>query len=156
MTFEDNILDAGQMRDNSEYRPNIVEYTVEGITRLGHYIIDHIARYVLLIFFVYLFEAIGTDLGNLALLCYIPYFIYYPLMEFYFGKTIGKILTKSTVVSKDGGKITFGQAVGRSLCRLIPFNSFSFLGASAIGWHDRISKTRVVSDTFFEYHRKYD
>jgi hypothetical protein len=38
----------------------------------------------------------------------------------------------------------FGTMVLRSLCRLIPFEPFSFLGSDARGWHDSITKTRVV------------
>ena len=77
-------------------------------------------------------------------------------MEFSLGKTVGKMLTKSTVVREDGGRITLGQAFGRSLCRLIPFDAFSFLGSTAVGWHDSISKTRVVKDVFLEHNSEYD
>ena len=71
-------------------------------------------------------------------------------MEFFFGKTVAKMMTKSTVVNENGGKIIFRQAILRSLCRFIPFNLFSFLGSKGIGWHDRISKTRVVNDSFLK------
>jgi len=44
----------------------------------------------------------------------------------------------------DGNKPSFGLILGRSLSRIIPFDALSFLGANAIGWHDTISKTRVI------------
>jgi len=147
MNLSDNVLDFGEIASTE---PNIVEYTVEGITRFGHYIIDHLVRSAIFIPLTYFLEVTDTPETDIIQLIYIPFFLYYPLMEFYFGKTVGKMLTKSTVVNIDGGKITLGQAVGRSLCRFIPFNIFSFLGVSAVGWHDSITKTRIVSDTFFK------
>ena len=157
MAFNDDVLDFGEMRDDAQYEPNVVEYTVEGITRFGHYIIDHIVRSFIMVTCAFLLEGISPNSGNGILLAYlIPYLLYYPLMEFYYGKTVGKMLTKSTVVRADGGKITLGQAVGRSLCRFIPFNAFSFLGVTAIGWHDSISQTRVVNDTFLHHNLEYD
>jgi hypothetical protein len=53
-----------------------------------------------------------------------------------------KIITGSLVVSRDLTKPSTGSIVARSLARLIPFNSISFLGKT--GWHDSISNTTVV------------
>ena len=63
------------------------------------------------------------------------------------GKTLGKLITGTKAVNEDGSKLTFGKAVGRTLCRFIPFEVFSFLGGQdrPKGWHDRIPKTIVVS-----------
>jgi len=70
--------------------------------------------------------------------------LYYVVLEGLTGRTIGKLLTGTKVVAEEGGVPTFGQIVGRSLSRLIPFEPFSFLGKQPIGWHDTIPKTRVV------------
>ncbi|WP_445354558.1 RDD family protein [Microbulbifer sp. EKSA008] len=69
------------------------------------------------------------------------------LPEYFFGKTPAKFITRTKVVNLEGGKITMGQALGRSLIRLVPFEPFSFLGRSGStrGWHDSWSKTRVIS-----------
>ena len=43
---------------------------------------------------------------------------------------------------ENGTKPRFGQVIGRTLCRFVPFEAFSFFGER--GWHDKIPKTRVV------------
>lgn len=78
-------------------------------------------------------------IANLALMI-----AYYTLSEGIFGKTLGKLATGTRVVGMDGLKIPMGKAFTRSLCRLIPFEAFSFLGSNARGWHDSITKTWVI------------
>lgn len=34
----------------------------------------------------------------------------------------------------------------RTLCRLIPFEALSCLGEKSRGWHDRLSRTWVISE----------
>jgi len=48
------------------------------------------------------------------------------------------------VVDERGNKISFGKAALRSLCRIIPFEAFSFLGEEGRGWHDTITNTYVI------------
>lgn len=71
--------------------------------------------------------------------------IYYSAFEVLTGRTIGKFITKTKVVDESGNSPDFGTIVVRSLCRFIPFEQFSFLGDTNTGWHDRLSKTRVVN-----------
>ena len=71
-------------------------------------------------------------------------FAYYIVLEGYFGVTIGKLVTGTRVVSKDGGQPSFGAIVGRTFARFVPFEPFSFLGGSSSGWHDTWSGTRVI------------
>jgi uncharacterized RDD family membrane protein YckC len=61
------------------------------------------------------------------------------------GKTIGKFVTKTTVVNDDGTPITMGTGVLRGLCRMVPFEAFSAFGGYP--WHDKWTKTRVVLDS---------
>ena len=68
---------------------------------------------------------------------------YYILLEGTTGRTVGKLVMGTKVVSASGGVPTFGQIVGRSFARLVPFEPFSFLRSNS-GWHDRWSGTRVV------------
>jgi len=70
--------------------------------------------------------------------------LYYIPLEAAFGRTLGKLITGTKVVNEAGGTPTFGQIVGRTLCRFIPFEAFSFLSQEARGWHDSIPKTYVV------------
>ncbi|MEO7975970.1 RDD family protein [Flavobacterium sp.] len=87
---------------------------------------------------------LGWNLIGLSILI-----IYYTLTEGIFGRSIGKFITGTTVVDENGVKINFGTAFKRSLCRLIPFDNFSFLG-SGRGWHDSIADTYVVEKKALE------
>jgi uncharacterized RDD family membrane protein YckC len=73
-------------------------------------------------------------------------FLYYFLMEKTTGRTIGKFVTRTKVVSTDGNTPTTKQIAQRSLARLVPFEAFSFLGGDT-GWHDRWTDTSVVDNT---------
>jgi hypothetical protein len=65
--------------------------------------------------------------------------IYYLFFEVVFLQTVGKLHNNSFVAYKDN---RFSRIIGRTLCRLIPFEAFSFLGKK--GWHDSLSGTQVV------------
>lgn len=79
----------------------------------------------------------------LIIICYI-------ILEGLSQKTIGKLITRTIVVTENGEKPEIGLIIKRSFCRLIPFNALSFLGSDAKGWHDSISKTYVVDIKKFE------
>ena len=69
---------------------------------------------------------------------------YYNLFEAWFGKSPAKFITRTRVLTLRGEKPGWLDIMGRSLCRIIPFDAFSFLfGAD---WHDRFSRTIVVSE----------
>jgi uncharacterized RDD family membrane protein YckC len=70
--------------------------------------------------------------------------IYYTVFEGIFNTTAGKCATNTTIVNERGERPHFGQILGRTFCRLIPFEAFSFFAAGARGWHDSISNTWVV------------
>ena len=78
------------------------------------------------------------------LIVYITTILYYLLFEFYTGKTIGKLITKTIVVNENGNKPSFNSILWRTLSRIIPFDGLSFLGSSS-GWHDNLSKTIVIN-----------
>jgi len=75
---------------------------------------------------------------------------YYYLTELYFSRSIAKFLTQTFVIMKDGSKPNYKTILKRTLCRLIPFEAFSFLGGTAGGWHDSMSETFVVKKVEFE------
>ncbi len=91
-------------------------------------------------------EEILEDDLQLNILSYLMYLVYYFLMEVTTGKTVGKMITKTRVVDLEGGKPSPGQILGRSFARFIPFEAFSFLGESGIGWHDSLPGTRVIAE----------
>ena len=73
------------------------------------------------------------------------WFFYYFLPEALFGFTLGKLITGTRVVREQGGRPGALQIAGRTLVRMIPFEPFSFLfGDTTTGWHDTLSRTRVV------------
>lgn len=78
------------------------------------------------------------------LLGFISGMIYYSILEATTGRTIAKFITKTKVVNEHGEKPDFGTILLRTLCRFIPFDAFSFLGSENSGWHDKLSKTRVI------------
>lgn len=69
---------------------------------------------------------------------------YYIITEGLFARSIGKLITGCKVVNEKGGRPSFGQILGRTFARLIPFEAFSFLGTTGRGLHDSVAKTFVV------------
>ncbi|WP_293891324.1 RDD family protein [Flavobacterium sp.] len=79
---------------------------------------------------------------------------YYNVFEIFFARTVGKFITQTIVVDENGEKPNHEQILVRTLCRLIPFEIFSFLGMPCRGWHDSISKTYVVNKILLEEKKK--
>ena len=75
---------------------------------------------------------------------------YYFVFEGITGRTVGKYMTGTKVVSEDGSKASFLQIIGRTFCRLIPLEIFSFLfyedKSRPVFWHDALAGTRVVEN----------
>lgn len=70
---------------------------------------------------------------------------FYLFFEWRVGRTPGKFLTNTCIVTSDGARPGFWRLVLRSACRLVPFNVISiYLGADRRSWHDLISDTCVV------------
>lgn len=87
---------------------------------------------------------ISTNLIRVYIL--IALFFYYLLCEYFYGKTLGKFITKTKVISFKNDKPTFLAILIRTICRFIPFYFLSFLGTSNLGLHDLISKTKVITE----------
>lgn len=132
-------------------------YPVEKGTRFIHLIVDTI---ILIPIYFAVAYALGTIIGlvypellyNLVdtnplveyAFTYSIHFLYFFILESTTGQTVGKMITKTKVIHENGGIPTNKDIALRSVCRLIPFEAFSFLGSKDTGWHDRISKTYVV------------
>lgn len=132
--------------------------------RFANYIIDLIVQYVLVfaisaivaIICAY-FEVYGLitwleNAGRLEeyLIGAVMVLIYFSVFEMIFSKSIGKFITKTILVDENGNKVRPETVLKRTFCRLIPFEHFSFLGASGRGWHDTISDTYVVKELLLE------
>jgi uncharacterized RDD family membrane protein YckC len=70
--------------------------------------------------------------------------VYYSLAEGFTGRTLGKWLTNTKVVDSEGRRPDWNKIMLRSLCRLIPFESLSFLDTTGQGFHDKLTGTRVI------------
>lgn len=120
-------------------------------SRFKTHIIDSIIC-TLLVFIIYGITVAFFDFDNkdeIFFSYYIFFFlgirtVYCFVFEFYFARTIGKAVIKTKVVTLEDNFPDLKTTLIRSLCRLIPFNEFSFLAGA--DWHDSISKTKVVID----------
>jgi|WetSurMetagenome_2_1015567.scaffolds.fasta_scaffold03059_5 uncharacterized RDD family membrane protein YckC len=124
--------------------------------RLANALIDQICMYVLVIIiaFVVVIYAILTnsdlswlerdsDLSGL-IIGIITTFTYYVFFESIFSASIGKFITGTRVVNKDGSKPSFKSILGRTLSRCIPLEFLSFFKNNPIGIHDSLSETLVI------------
>lgn len=123
--------------------------------RFANFLIDFIIYLVTWGFITFVsLVALGHGLIDSTFfnLLYLFYFVaYYTTQEVVFrGRTIGKFITGTVVVTADGYEPSPGKYLIRSLCRMIPFEAFSFLFSSESGWHDTLSNTRVVKIIEFE------
>jgi uncharacterized RDD family membrane protein YckC len=130
----------------------VLNYASRG-QRFANYIIDSITSLAL---------AILTGIGIIAVrgesaewileetvplyaLIYTGIIAYYSLAEaFLKGRTLGKLITGTHAVTIDGEALSFGNALLRSLCRIVPFEALS--GFSAAPWHDQWTGTTVVKN----------
>lgn len=71
------------------------------------------------------------------------YLIYQFLSELFFKRTIGKLITKTIVVMKDGDVPTLSSVFIRTISRMIPFNGIVTL-ITGKSIHERVSKTVCI------------
>ena len=134
-----------------ELEETLEPVTVGKIIRLLNFFVDYIMQVILIMLVYFLFLIIGGEsaaktiesipqffLGLISLL------LYYIVMEASTGRTVGKMVTGTKVVDEEGRTPTFGQVIGRTFARMIPFEALTFLGSETRGWHDSMSNTYVV------------
>ena len=119
---------------------------VNAVTRFLNFIIDTIVWFIIV---AILTNALDAKDPMQMLVGYVIFFAsyigYYALMETKYQKTIGKFLTKTKVVNKNGTKPQVGDILRRTFCRLIPFDRISFL-FTPNGFHDRLSDTILIKE----------
>lgn len=157
--MEENVPAEGQQ----DLFDNHVEYTKASQgSRFLNFLVDNLLMQFVLSYatgylFAYILSALAPDmldslvseeksieffLISLAL-SYFNYLIYYTFCETAFkGYTLGKLITGTRAIRADGGKLTFKDALLRSLSRIVPFEVFSGFGDAP--WHDSWTKTTVV------------
>jgi uncharacterized RDD family membrane protein YckC len=100
------------------------------LRRWGGTVIDLVLLVVIV--FVPLAFAAVKGLEPLALIGFLGVLAYYPLTEGLWGRTLGKLVTGTIVVDKDGRRASFPQVLIRTLLRLVEVNPF-FLGGIPAG-----------------------
>ena len=119
--------------------------------RIANYIIDTILQFFFaailsLIFaiFVHDFFKIGVFFYCISILQ-----IYYIFFEGTWQHTPGKWITGTKVVRKDGRMPTFGQILGRSFSRLVPFEIFLLIALyyyvliTCLAWLSRYAERKL-------------
>jgi uncharacterized RDD family membrane protein YckC len=111
--------------------------------RLYNFLIDSLVFFIVVIIFSTLFKDYILE-EHLKYIMISLYYLYYFVMEWTLGQTVGKMITKTKVVSsvtyKKPGAL---RILIRTLCRLIPIDFFSYLFIP-IGIHDRVSRTELI------------
>jgi uncharacterized RDD family membrane protein YckC len=158
--MDNQLLDDNLLNTTSD--PERLELASQG-ARFGTFVIDRILYFLLSMVVAIAYFAVNPDAaatfddnsvsGKLLDygLGYIALFIYYSIFEAFFqGRTIGKMICGTRAVTVDGEIMDGGTAVKRTLCRIVPFDGLSFLGAIGNGWHDRWSDTMVVTESSYQ------
>ncbi len=124
------------------------------IQRFLNSILDFLAFFLIcFIFFIFGYSLVTNGLLNSTinnLISYVTVFgfplLNYIYLEGKYGKTIGKFITKTTVIKQNGEKITFKDAFLRTLYRLIPLEFITIFLDDGLTFHDKLSKTFVAQD----------
>ncbi|EAT13872.1 RDD family protein [Bermanella marisrubri] len=120
------------------------------LLRLINLIVDTFMLLIVCNLFVFIagfiFGHYSIDLTTSFAIATLTYLSYYIILESIFGKTLGKIITKTKVVDEYGGLPSLPQVIARTFSRLIPFEPFSFARDDSRGWHDSIPGTYVILD----------
>jgi uncharacterized RDD family membrane protein YckC len=137
------------------------EFYVSRWIRFANYVVDTIAKFGIKLLLTYLASYIyndfysnhwildvaggGVNVWRNLFWVYVQSIIFYFILEVTTQRTIGKFVTGTMVVMEDGSKPGADAIIKRTLCRLIPFEAFSFFADTSRGWHDTISGTYVVN-----------
>ena len=110
--------------------------------RLYNFLLDSLFYLVTVFILILLLESyFNKAFLKWILIAY--YYIYYLTFESLFGQTIGKLITRTRVVSLDDSNASFLKILLRTLLRLVPIDFISYL-ISPNGIHDNLSKTKLV------------
>ena len=123
------------------------------IKRFLNLLIDYIGAILfggIIMMFLYITETLDVDEKAAVaerLIGILTYLLYYIIMENFFrGKTLGKLITKTRAVDQQGRHPGLKTVLLRSLSRIVPFEPFSFLTDDNSGWHDYWTHTMVIDE----------
>lgn len=135
--------------DKSHYAQiNFSDKKVGPLIRFLHNIVDTLAVFVVWLIYVFFLGAFSNSVEEInevvyKILLVVSFFSYYIIMETVYQKTIGKFITKTKVVTLDGGVPKLVDIVRRTFCRLIPIDAISYLFTQD-GLHDKLSDTTLI------------
>ena len=123
--------------------------------RFANYIIDVIAVYIVMMFIGFITEIIFP--GSISELKMglieerLIGIVFYGLIMFsietaFQGKSLGKLITGTRAINKDGNDISMVKSLLRNFIRAVPFNALSALGSPSNPWHDSWLDTLVVDE----------
>lgn len=119
--------------------------------RLINYIVD--TATILMMFFLslktlpFILKKVPFDFSfDINIVLTINFIFYYLIFEGINGRTMGKYLTQTKVISKNGAKPKFTQIIVRTLVRILFIEVLSYIAKRPNGWHDRASNTEVVKE----------
>ena len=108
--------------------------------RLTNFLIDSVIFFLICFFTIWLIKD-SHESQNSKFILISVYFFYFFFLELFFGKTVGKYFSKTTVTSNlTGLKPSTLQIFIRTASRLIPFYFLSYF-ITGKGIHDHLSKT---------------
>ena len=131
---------------------DLFPHSTPSILRLIHFIIDSAVWFAIYLSVAYLldnyirFSSYTVNYIYSISLGLLLFLGYYCLLEFYFQRTLGKLLTGTKVMNEDGSTPSFKAVFIRTISRIIPIDIFYYL-FSKTGLHDRLSATLVVKNS---------
>ncbi|TRX65967.1 RDD family protein [Carboxylicivirga sp. M1479] len=149
LSIEEQQTIKEEVVEETKQKNKIESNVPSSMLRFVHLLVDTISYLVLYFIIAGTINLVltGTDQLTLGFISFVLlialYFAYYIVLEVKFGKTIGKMLTKTIVVKPNGESPTSTDIFIRTLCRLIPFDQFSYIFTKN-GFHDYLSKTTVI------------
>ena len=112
--------------------------------------VDGIVIFSILLLVLYLFNISIENFSNVVLIFILIGFIYYIVSDFFFGRTLGKILLRFSICgyNKQNRVKFLLQVMTRNFVRFIPLDQISiFFFRDNRMWHDILSKTYVRYNT---------
>ncbi len=108
-------------------------------TRFTNFVTDYLA-----IFIIWISLAVGSGMVLFdPFFLYVTLFLYYFLFEVTTGQTLGKMISKTKVVNKNGTHPSVFKIFARTLLRLVPIDIISYLFGTELGFHDILSGTKL-------------
>lgn len=137
---------------------------VENVANLGKRILGGVVDVIVLVVFMFVYvKLLGAKIdstntyhvqGGLAWLMYLIMLLYFIVLEKITGKTIGKYIAKTKVVSQDGRLVSWWQSVVRSLMRIVEILLFFYIVSIIVIFSsdknqrlgDMVARTYVIND----------